>query len=67
QVALARYCSSSLESLDLSFCRGVSDDALGHLVDASPNLRSLRLWGCTQVTDRFLGGHRREELVISRY
>lgn len=67
QVALARYCSSSLESLDLSFCRSATDDGLGHLVDACADIRSLRLWGCMQVTDRFLRGHRKEDLIISRY
>ncbi|CAN0096592.1 unnamed protein product [Ectocarpus fasciculatus] len=66
-VALARYCSSSLESLDLSFCRAATDDGLGHLVDSCADLRSLRLWGCMQVTDRFLRGHSKEDLVISRY
>eukprot|EP00904_Undaria_pinnatifida_P005749 jgi/Undpi1/2303/HiC_scaffold_13.g05687.m1 len=66
-VALARYCSNSLQSVDLSFCRATTDDGLGHLVDASQKLRSLGLWGCTQVGDRFLRGHSREELVISRY
>ncbi|CAN0447822.1 unnamed protein product [Ascophyllum nodosum] len=65
--SLARFCSSSLESVDLSFCRRVTDDGLGHLVDASPKMRSMRLWGCTQVGERFLKGHSREELVISRY
>lgn len=67
QAALARFCFSSLESLDLSFCRRVTDDGLGHLVDASPKMRYLRLWGCTQVGERFLKGHSRKELVISRY
>ncbi|CAN0270851.1 unnamed protein product [Laminaria digitata] len=66
-VALSRYCSSSLQSVDLSFCRATTDDGLGHLVDASLKLRSLGLWGCTQVGDRFLRGHSRKELVISRY
>ena len=67
QVALSRYCSLSLQSVDLSFCRATTDDGLGQLVDASEQLRSLGLWGCTQIGDRFLRGHSREELVISRY
>lgn len=56
-----------MESLDLSFCRAATDDGLGHLVDSCADLRSLRLWGCMQVTDRFLRGHSKEDLVISRY
>lgn len=38
-----------LVDLDVSFCREVTDGALGALVDACPNLRRLHLWGCTQV------------------
>ena len=33
----------------MSFCREVTNAALGALVDSCPNLRRLHLWGCTQV------------------
>lgn len=39
-----------LQELDVSFCRAVTDGALGALVDACPGLKRLHLWGCTQVT-----------------
>lgn len=38
-----------LEDLDLSWCRGITGAAVGMLADACPNLRRLRLFGCTQV------------------
>lgn len=55
--ALARHCGSTLETLDVSFCRLVSDDALGHVVDACQALKTLVLYGCSQVTPRFVHGH----------
>ncbi|XP_008786637.3 uncharacterized protein LOC103704910 [Phoenix dactylifera] len=56
-VAISRKCSSNLQSLDLSFCRKMTDEALGLIVDNCSNLRILKLFGCTQVTDTFLDGH----------
>ncbi|KAK1607593.1 hypothetical protein QYE76_031266 [Lolium multiflorum] len=53
--AIALKCS--LEVLDLSFCRGLTDEALGLIVDSCSSLRILKLFGCTQVTDVFLKGH----------
>ena len=41
--------SEVLEELDLSWCRGVSGPAVGLLADSCPNLRKLRLFGCSQV------------------
>ena len=63
-LALAAKCATNLEELDFSFCRGVSDNALGRLVDACPRLRRLQLYGCRQVTDRFLCGHGNDGLVV---
>jgi DNA repair protein RAD7 len=45
--AIALKCS--LEVLDLSFCRGLTDEALGLIVDSCSSLRILKLFGCTQV------------------
>ena len=44
--------SEVLEELDLSWCRGVSGPAVGLLADSCPNLRKLRLFGCSQVCIR---------------
>ncbi|CAM6112262.1 unnamed protein product [Calypogeia fissa] len=55
--ALAKHSKGTLEQLDLSFCRSVSDQALGVLADTCEELREIRLFGCTQVTDFFLEGH----------
>ena len=38
-----------LEELDVSWCRGITGAALGMLADTCPNLRLLRLFGCTQA------------------
>ena len=58
--------SSSLVSLDLSWCRSLTDDMCGLLVDTCPRLARLHLWGCTQLTTRFLEGHGRgDQLRIS--
>ena len=55
--ALARRCGGSLEALDVSFCRGVPEAGLGLLADSCPKLADLRVYGCTQVTDRLVDGH----------
>lgn len=39
--ALAMYCKDSLEELDVSWCRKLSNEALGHLVGGCRG----RLWG----------------------
>ena len=56
-VALAKHCAKNLEALDLSWCRDVTDSALGALVDAAPRLRTLSVWGCSQLTREFYAGH----------
>ncbi len=38
-----------LEALDVSWCRGIPEEALGRLVDACPALETLTLFGCSQV------------------
>lgn len=50
-------CSNKLLSLDLSWCRNITDEALGLIVDSCFSLRLLKLFGCTQITDMFLNGH----------
>lgn len=62
--ALAHAARERLEKLDVSFCRGVSDDSLGALVDACPYLAQLKVYGCSQLTNRFLHGHGHTSLVV---
>ncbi|CAH0493443.1 unnamed protein product [Peronospora farinosa] len=64
-MALLEHCAMSLTTLDISFCRNITDDALGVLADGTQNLRSLVLWGCTQVTARFLTRHSQDELIVT--
>ncbi|XP_066352902.1 DNA repair protein RAD7-like [Miscanthus floridulus] len=63
-LAISRKCSVLLEALDLSFCRELTDEALGLIVDSCPSLRILKLFGCTQVTDLFLKGHSNKSVKI---
>ncbi|KAJ6807203.1 DNA repair protein rhp7 isoform X1 [Iris pallida] len=63
-LAISRRCSSTLNSLDLSFCREMTNEALGLIVDSCLNLRILKLFGCTQVTNVFLEGHSNSLLKI---
>lgn len=50
-------CSRKLLSLDLSWCRRVTNEALGLIVDSCLSLKLLKLFGCTQITNVFLNGH----------
>ncbi|KAJ1691859.1 hypothetical protein LUZ63_016014 [Rhynchospora breviuscula] len=56
-IAISRRCCMSLQTLDLSFCRKMSDQTLGLMVDSCSSLKTLKLFGCTQVTDFFRNGH----------
>lgn len=47
-ISLARRCRN-LESLDLSWCRHLPDEALGLIADSCLSLKLLKLFGCTQV------------------
>ncbi|OQR94822.1 hypothetical protein THRCLA_08079 [Thraustotheca clavata] len=62
--SLSVHCAEGLQSLDISFCRGIRDAHIGLLADACTNLEHLWLYGCTQISSRFLQGHRRDELVL---
>ena len=48
----------------MSFVRHVRDDCLGALVDAAPFLKSLHVWGCTQLTDVFFHGIKNTAVVV---
>ncbi|GAB9464391.1 Rni-like protein [Globisporangium polare] len=64
-MVLKEFCARSLRELDISFCRKMAEDALGVLVDECEALSSLKLWGCTQITARFLTCHSRDELLVT--
>ncbi|XP_060208591.1 uncharacterized protein LOC132635987 isoform X1 [Lycium barbarum] len=49
--------SRKLLHLDLSWCRRISDEELGLIVDSCLSLKLLKLFGCTQITDVFINGH----------
>lgn len=52
--------SHTLETLNVSFCPGLTDRGLGYLVDqCGRQLRQLHVWGNAQLTDVFLDGHQR--------
>lgn len=42
--------SKRLHTLDLSWCRNLTDEAVGFIVDNCLSLRMLKLFGCTQVS-----------------
>ncbi|KAG4946581.1 hypothetical protein JHK87_042588 [Glycine soja] len=62
-LSLANH-AKNLHSLDLSWCRNLTDNALGLIVDSCLALRSLKLFGCSQVTDAFLNGHSNLQIQI---
>ncbi|KAF5726133.1 Rad7 putative isoform 1 [Tripterygium wilfordii] len=55
-ISIVKY-SKNLWTLDLSWCRKLSDEALGSIVDSCESLRLLKLFGCSQITNAFLEGH----------
>ena len=63
--SLTHPLTHSLEELDVSWCRGISDEGLGHLVDNAYNLKALCLRGCVQITEIFLNGHSNPEVCVS--
>lgn len=56
-LAISLCCTQSLQSLDLSFCRDITDEALGLIVDSCSSLSCLTLFGCSQITNSFTKGH----------
>ncbi|CAL9123147.1 unnamed protein product [Musa acuminata var. zebrina] len=63
-IAVAHGCHSNLQNLDLSFCRRLTDEALGFIVDNCSHLSILKLFGCSQVTEQFLKGHSNSQVRI---
>ncbi|KAK9101512.1 hypothetical protein Scep_024942 [Stephania cephalantha] len=56
-ISISRCCSRNLQILDLSWCRNLADGAVGLIVDNCLSLRLLKLFGCTQITSKFVNGH----------
>ncbi|XP_042034445.1 F-box/LRR-repeat protein 17-like isoform X2 [Salvia splendens] len=50
-------CSRKLVSLDVSWCRKISNEGLGLIVDSCSSLKMLKIFGCTQINKEFLEGH----------
>ncbi|GLD96442.1 hypothetical protein PINS_up005125 [Pythium insidiosum] len=63
--SLQQHCKSSLSELNISFCRKITEDCLGVFTDEAEQLSRLVLWGCTQITARFLTSHSRDDLIIT--
>lgn len=52
--AVAALQACPLETLDLSWCRAVDDDAVHALAKECPRLKRLDLWGCSQLSEMAL-------------
>lgn len=59
-----QHCKTSIEEMDVSWCRDIPCSSLGLLADSCPLLRRLVLWGCTQADDTFLFGHSNDALEV---
>lgn len=53
---IGEKCGASLQTLDLSWCRAVSENAMGRMADSLSALKSLKLFGCSQITQRLRDG-----------
>ncbi|XP_043719514.1 uncharacterized protein LOC122667321 [Telopea speciosissima] len=62
-ISLAR-CSRKLQRLDLSFCRKLTNEALGLIVDSCSALKVLTVFGCSQISKVFLDGHSNPHVQI---
>ncbi|CAN6805381.1 unnamed protein product [Brassica oleracea] len=62
-LALAKF-SEKLQILDVSWCRDMSDNALGYIVDSCSSLKVLKVFGCTQITDAFVLGRSNPNVEI---
>ncbi|KAI9113680.1 hypothetical protein K1719_014931 [Acacia pycnantha] len=56
--------AKKLHTLDLSWCRNLTDNAVGLIVDCCVSLKLLKLFGCTQITDVFWNGHSNPDIHI---
>ncbi|KAJ9550740.1 hypothetical protein OSB04_014785 [Centaurea solstitialis] len=61
--ALAKF-SRKLISLDLSWCRQITDEALGFITDNCSSLKLLKIFGCTQITETFVRGRANSQVHV---
>ncbi|KAL3744670.1 hypothetical protein ACJRO7_013871 [Eucalyptus globulus] len=62
-ISLAKR-AKGLQILDLSWCRNLTDEAMGSIVDSCLSLKELKVFGCSQITDAFLDGHANPDVHI---
>ncbi|GLT68029.1 hypothetical protein SLA2020_402920 [Shorea laevis] len=62
-MSLARHLKR-LINLDLSWCRNLTEENLGLIVDGCFSLRVLKAFGCTQITNFFVDSHSNPNLQI---
>ncbi|KAL8239983.1 hypothetical protein R6Q59_016550 [Mikania micrantha] len=62
-LSLAKH-AKKLQRLDLSWCREMTDEAVGLIVDSCLSLETLKLFGCTQITNVFTDGHSNKNVKI---
>ncbi|KAL8480036.1 hypothetical protein ACS0TY_026823 [Phlomoides rotata] len=62
-LSLAKNCRN-LRSLDLSWCRNLTNEALGLIVDSCVSLEVLKLFGCTQVSNVLIDGHSNPQVKL---
>ena len=60
---VAEHCEA-LKTLDVSFVRGFSSEALVHVIDSCSCLQRLHVWGCTQLNEAFYNGHDSMDLLV---
>ncbi|XP_024960118.1 uncharacterized protein LOC112500770 [Cynara cardunculus var. scolymus] len=63
-LSLAKHARNLL-TLDLSWCRNMTNEALGLIVDSCISLKMVKLFGCTQITNVFIDGHSNEEVRVT--
>lgn len=52
-IAIKSKCPYSLREIDMSFVRGISEDALGYFMETAIKMKIIKVWGCTQLTEKF--------------
>lgn len=62
-ISLSKH-SRNLITLDLSFCRDLSDEALGLILDSCLSLKTVKIFGCMQITNVSLNGHSNPGVTI---
>ena len=60
---IALHCPA-MQTLDISFVRGILCEALVHVVNSCPRLQQLMVWGCTQLNEVFYNGHNNMDLLV---